>query len=141
MQMFYSTSLLAIPLKTAPALNDSSSPSVATIALIAAAYLGVMGGVVYGLVSVREWARETYVSETEYAKWEEWREEAEKQASGEGPVRRRPPTSDTPPVLELTQEYFVQVLVVSLVLSSALFAASTYLIRGMLLSPGVIRSD
>ncbi|QDU98549.1 hypothetical protein [Lignipirellula cremea] len=108
---------------------------------IAVLYLCTMGAVVGGLFYARHWAVATYVSAEEYENWQEWKTAAEQQSRIEGPVRRRPPTSNQPPALELTQEHFVPILSVSLVVTSALFFALTYLIRGMILSPGRIHED
>ena len=62
--------------------------------------------------------------------WDEWVETAREQASGEGPVQRRVPKSETPPLSVLMDEYFLVCLVTSCVLATALFLTLVFMIQG-----------
>jgi len=110
-------------------------------AVILVGYLAVFGFVVGGMFYTRSWAVRTYATEDEHEAWETWRESVRQQSKEGSPVKRRTPKSDAPPLLTLTQEYFPQILVISLVITSALYVAMTLMIRGAILSPGEIRSD
>ena len=109
--------------------------------VILVGYFVVVGFVVGGLMYTRSWAVRTYVSEEEHQAWETWRESVRQQSKKGSPVKRRTPKSEAPPLLTLTQDYFLQILVISLVITSALYVTMAMMIRGAILSPGVIRSD
>jgi len=104
-------------------------------------YVAMLAGIVAGFYRARSWAEDTYLSKQEHEHWEEWRNDARKQAAGDGPVKRRPPKSSAPPALLLTQDYFPQFLTIALILSSALFFTMAYMIRGALRSPGRVYDD
>lgn len=67
--------------------------------LIVAATLLVMA-------RVRTWAIEEMATPAGRRQWNAWREAARQQAEQAGPVRRRVPTSDEPPVVVLLRDHF-----------------------------------
>lgn len=64
--------------------------------------------------------------------WDEWRAEAQAQAAGKGPVKRRPVKSVIPPDMTLLDEYFTMIVVATAVFSGLLYTVMTFLIRGAL---------
>ncbi len=79
----------------------------------------------------------TYQSDEQQAAWDRWREEVDRQAEGEGPVRRRPAGSDEPPGLVLMRDHFPALMGGAVLMSSVLFFAFAFLVQGMLSSTPV----
>jgi hypothetical protein len=98
-----------------------------------AAYLVYLAGV----VALVFWARRTTLREMDTpearAAWTTWREAPTNQ-SGDGPVRRRAPTSTEPPALVLVRDYFSVVMCGAIVFGSLLFAALMLAARGVMSS-------
>ena len=102
-------------------------------ALWFAAYLAVIGSVVGGLMAARTSALTQFQSADAQAEWAKFRAEMERQAQDpERSVTRRPPLGDEPPTLRLLRDYFAQILIIALLLTSALFGTLMYLIRGVM---------
>jgi len=57
---------------------------------------------------VRAWAIDEMASPRGRQQWNAWREAVRKQAGGHGPVQRRVPSSDEPPVVLLLRDHFAQ---------------------------------
>ncbi len=68
--------------------------------------------------------------------WQDWRAEAKRQQEGNGPVSRRVPKSTEPPTRVLLRDHFATSLTILLGLSSALFFAVAFMVRGAMLGPG-----
>lgn len=98
-----------------------------------AAYLVFLAVVIAGLISARQWALEHFASDVEQTHWEDYlTHQRREQSSGRGPVQRRIPTTPTPPTLRLLRDHFAVCMTGGIVLSSAVFVASSFLIRGAL---------
>lgn len=102
-------------------------------ALVGLGWLLVIAAVAGGLVVARGYALQTIDSPDAQDAWEEWREEAERQAEGGGPVRRRPPRAAEPPTLMLLRDHFEACLAMGLLLSSVLYGTLALMIRGVLM--------
>lgn len=94
-------------------------------------YLVVMAIVAGGMFRVRHRTLQEFVTPAAQQRWEQWREEAARQAAGEGSVSRRIPKSSEPPTLVLMRDHFAICLAGTLIFSSALFASIFVLLRGM----------
>ena len=99
------------------------------------AYLAVMAVVVALVWQARRRAITALETPGAQANWREWRREAQRQAEGSGPVLRRIPRSDQPPELVLLRDHFWACLVGLMLLTSAVFAALTAMVRGVLRGP------
>ena len=95
-----------------------------------AVYLAAMAGVVWGMVSARSWATRSLTTPEASADWEAFRSEARK-LSEEGPVERRIPPSSAPPTLRLLRDHFAASLAAALFFSTAVFAATMLMMRGV----------
>tara|TARA_B100000686_G_scaffold156790_1_gene164549 strand:+ start:1174 stop:1545 length:372 start_codon:yes stop_codon:yes gene_type:complete len=62
--------------------------------------------------------------------WDKWRAEAQAQADGKGPVKRRPVKSAVPPDMTLLDKHFTMIVVVTSVFCGLLYTVMTFLIRG-----------
>ena len=67
--------------------------------------------------------------------WEQWRQEAERQSAGRGPVTRRAPTATEAPTVLLLRDHFGACLTLTLLISTVLFATLAFMIRGVLFGP------
>lgn len=106
------------------------------------AYATTLAAVVYSLHRTRQWVGREYSTDSAQQEWDEWRAEAERQAKGAGPVQRRVPKSDRPPVLVLMTDYYRTCLAAAVIFSSALFFTLMFMVRGALGKPPlVIRDD
>jgi hypothetical protein len=98
-------------------------------------WLLVVSVIAGGLMIARGYALRTIDSPLAQEDWEDWREEAQRQAEGEGPVKRRPPRAEEPPTLMLLRDHFGACMTMGLVLSSVLYGTLALMIRGVLLGP------
>ena len=101
-------------------------------------YLICVIAVVAGLTRGRNQAVESYGTESAQREWDDWRATAGEQTAGEGPlgpVQRRVPRSEIPPALALMNDHFVGCLVFSLIMTTALFATTMFLVRGIFSRP------
>ena len=67
--------------------------------------------------------------------WEQWRREAARQSTGQGPVTRRMPAATEAPTVLLLRDHFGACLTLTLVISTVLFATMAFMIRGVLFGP------
>src|SRR5215212_9867606 len=101
-------------------------------------YVTVISCVLGGLSYARSVALETYGSGAAQKEWDEWRDDAQQMASGDGPVRRRTPKSVEPPALVLMRDYFAVCAVISVVLCTVLFGTVMLLVRGIASTPAFV---
>lgn len=105
-------------------------------------YLLTMSGVVAGLLVARQQAIANFASPDAQAQWDEFRDDMRKIADNpHSPVTRRVPQSAEPPTLRLLRDYFSIVLLLSLLLTSALFVTIMVMVRGVLSTNFVPRED
>ncbi len=105
-------------------------------------YLLAMSDVVAGLLVARQQAMANFASPDAQAQWDEFRDDMRKIADNpNSPVTRRVPQSVEPPTLRLLRDYFGIVLLLSLLLTSALFVTFMVMVRGVLGSNFVPRED
>jgi hypothetical protein len=115
-----------------PPTSTKSWLSAANIAWLAA-YLVMIGSVVGGLIHARRTALANFDSPEARAQWQEFRLEMKRKAEDpNAPVARRLPPGNEPPTLRLLRDYFPACLVISLLLSSALFVTLMFMLRGVL---------
>ncbi|HJN08164.1 MAG TPA: hypothetical protein QF564_05690 [Pirellulaceae bacterium] len=67
--------------------------------------------------------------------WQQWRQEAERQSAGQGPVTRRVPTATEAPTVLLLRDHFGACLTLTLMISTVLYATLAFMIRGVLFGP------
>jgi hypothetical protein len=96
------------------------------------AYLIVLSVTVGWMFEVRRRTMSALDSETAVQDWERWREEAARQASGEGTVQRRIPKSSEPPGLVLMRDHFAVCLGGIAFFTSAIFVSAMLFVRGAL---------
>ncbi len=96
------------------------------------AYLTVMGAVVWSMFAAREFAYRTLDTAQAQQDWEVWEVEAREQANGKGPVKRRAPKSDRPPMLALLGEHFGVCLFGAVGFGSLLFVMLMFAVRASL---------
>ena len=108
--------------------------SVANIVILSL-YFALVMALCYGMVVARRNVRAATDRSAGQAQWEAWRQAAAEQDQGQGPVWRRTPESHEPPTLRLLRDYFATSLIVLVVLTSALYFAFAWMVRGMLLAP------
>lgn len=104
-------------------------------------YLALMGLGMWELHRAHQWALASFDSTSEEGKerqadWEKWRKEAEEQADGKGPVKRRIPKSTEPPTLVLLRDYYGMCLTAFLLFGSVLYGTFVFFVRGIFSSPG-----
>ena len=73
--------------------------------------------------------------------WQQWRQEAERQSEGQGPVTRRAPTATEAPTVLLLRDHFATCLTLTLLISTVLFATFAFMIRGVLFGPTLQLSE
>ena len=101
-------------------------------------YVVVLGAVIGGLFYGRAVALRTYGSAEAQREWDDWREDAIKMSSGEGPVTRRTPKSAQPPALILMRDYFAVCMAIGVVLSTVLFGTVVLFINGVMSTPAFV---
>ena len=98
-----------------------------------AGYLVLVGTVVGAML----WTRQSVLSDssplTSKSDWQEWRNDVTKQAKT-GPVERRVPKSEEPPVLVLMRDNFGVMMTGAILFSSLLYWIMAWFITGMLKS-------
>jgi hypothetical protein len=93
-------------------------------------FLTMIAAVIGGLFVARRQAFVVYGDRAAQTEWDAWREDAKELSKGTGPVARRAPKSASPPALVLMRDYFGVCLILSVLLSSVLFATTLAFIRG-----------
>jgi len=96
-----------------------------------AAYIAMIGLIVFALNQYRNTALASYGTPEAGEKWEDWRVAAA-ELGKEGPVVRRAPKSTEPPPLVLMRDHFAACLGISLLLSSCLFGWMMICVRGVM---------
>jgi len=104
-------------------------------AAIMGGYVVLVVGLVVAMNAARRQTLATDSTARAHSDWQTWRQEAQSQHKGRGPVMRRVPKTEEPPTLVLLRDYFFTSATVLLVLSSALYFAFALLVRGALLGP------
>jgi len=97
-------------------------------------YVLILCCIIAGLLFARREAIRVYGTDTARADWQQWVKEARAQEAGEGPVRRRAPSTDSPPALILMRDYFLTCLAAAIVLPSAVFWSLAFMLNGVLAS-------
>ena len=90
-------------------------------------YLACVTLVVFGLTRARDSVVETFGTEDARTEWQDWRTAA---GEGIGPVERDEPQSDLPPAYVLMRDHFNACLGFSVLMTTVLFAAFVFMIRG-----------
>ncbi len=96
------------------------------------AYLAFMEAVVSSVHEAREFADRALKNVEAQQDWEVWEKEARRQAKGEGPVKRRAPKSDRPPMLALLDDHFGVCLSAAVGFGSLLYVMLMFAIRASL---------
>lgn len=95
-------------------------------------YLLAMGSIVGGLNYARTTSLAKFNSPAAQADWNEFRTEMDRQSKDmTAPVARRAPKSEEPPTMRLLRDYFGTCVLISLMLSSALFITFMVMLRGV----------
>ena len=100
--------------------------------MVLAVYLAFESGVMLVLWQTRQWVFEEYSTEAAQTDWNEWVDEAKRQANGDGPIRRRVPKSAQPPALVLMRDYYPTCLAGAWLFTSLLFAKIIYFGQALL---------
>jgi hypothetical protein len=100
-----------------------------------ACYLVFVTGMAGGLFYARSRVLGGLDSAASQDAWQEWRQEAERQSAGGGPVVRRPPTATEAPTVLLLRDHFGTCLTLTLLISTVLFATFAFMIRGVMFGP------
>lgn len=96
-------------------------------------YALLLAGIVWGLGAFQAWTKTAFANTKAQSDWQHFRDDvAESVETGQGPVSRSVPKSEEPPALVLLRDYYIECLVVSLVLSSALYWTFAFFLRGVL---------
>jgi len=98
-------------------------------------YVILILAITWGLFRARQDALISLGTEQAHGNWQEWRDVANEQSGGAGPVQRRVPKSDEPPGLVLLRDHFATSWLILAVLTSIVFATLIWMIRGVLLGP------
>lgn len=98
----------------------------------------LVGAVMWGMFQARNWALRSLGDSVSQQEWTEYRDDVAQWAeSSEAPVRRRVPKSSEPPALVLMRDHFAACTLISVVLSSALYATFVFFLGGTLLPKDV----
>lgn len=99
--------------------------------LIVATYLAVIAAVLGGLHGTRLSLLARLDTPAAHQQWETWRNEAQRQAEGGGPVQRRVPKSPEPPTLVLLRDYYGVCVAGAWLFTTLLFAVLVLVVRGV----------
>ena len=94
-----------------------------------AVYLVAICSLVFYLLHFRAGVLRELDTPEARAEWQAWREATPNQ-SKDGPVQRRPPTTEEPPELLLMRDHFTVVMSGTVIFSSLLFGSIMYAVRG-----------
>ena len=95
-------------------------------------YLAVISAVVWSMFEAREFAYRTLDTAQAQQDLKVWLQEARRQSEGKGPVKRRAPKSDRPPMLVLLDEHFGVCLSAAVGFGSLLFVTRMFAARASL---------
>ena len=105
------------------------------------AYAATLAVVIGALVWSRQWAMRELGSPEARRHWQQWRNEEIRRAERkQGPVRRRPPIAEEPPLLILLRDSFSGIVVGVVVIVSVLFGFVMYVARALFRSTPSARS-
>lgn len=110
-------------------------PQQRTLAVWIGLYALALALLVVGLCAARRQVIASLDTPAAKAKWQAWKAETQRQAKQGGPVQRRAPKSDEPPLLILLRDYFPGVLGSSVLLVSCLFVFLGLVLPGALRQP------
>jgi hypothetical protein len=99
-------------------------------------YVALAGLVIGGMFWIRQIVLTQFSTPQSIADWQAWREDVRQQQANPGPVERRIPKSEEPPVLVLMRDYFL----VSL-LGAAFFTSILYWIVAWFLTGALKRTE
>ncbi len=111
-----------------------SRPALFTLATLIG-YLALIVVIVWGLGAFQSWTDAAYASTKAQSDWQDFRDDVAESVDSGGPVSRSVPKSEEPPALVLLRDYYAECLVISLVLSSALYWTFAFFLRGVLCGP------
>ena len=94
-------------------------------------YLVLIALIVWGFQQAYNWGTGAFSSTTEKKNWQEWRKTVVKQNKEQGPVERRVPKSEEPPLLVLMRDHYSTCLVGALIFASAIYVSLVFMIRGV----------
>ncbi len=106
-----------------------------TNVLMLMVYVVLIASLVGGLFLARSRVLGRLDADLSQEAWEQWRQEAERQSAGQGPVTRRAPTATEAPTVLLLRDHFGACLTMTLLISTVLFATLAFMIRGVLFGP------
>lgn len=112
-------------------MSRSSRGALTTVAL-GLLYLVLMAAVVGSLWFGRQWSIRTLETEQAQAAWQAYRKTIAEQGEAGAPVRRQTPRSSEPPALVLLRDHFGSCLALSLLLVTAVYAALSFFLVGVL---------
>jgi hypothetical protein len=101
------------------------------------AYVALIMGVTSGMFYARDVVAPSLDTQQGQQNWDVWRHDAADQVAGKGPVARREPKSNQPPLVVLMRDYFAVCLGGAILFSSLLFAVMLFILQGIL-KPGSI---
>ena len=93
-------------------------------------YLLLLVGITIGLLQAKSLALSNYGTDQAKHDWQQWREETQRQSTGEGPVQRRPASAEEPPVVLLLGDYFWTSWLAIISMLSVIFATLVFLAAG-----------
>lgn len=100
------------------------------------AYLAAMTLVVAGLMVVRQRTLARLDTPDARRQWQQWKQQTNRQQQANGPVRRRPVSSDEAPALILLRDRFGVIVATTVMVFSFLFAFLVFVARGTVGSGG-----
>lgn len=103
-----------------------------------AGYVLALVAVGWGLSTAREMVQGNYASPTAQQAWETWRTDVAQRTVRDSAVERDVPQSTDPPALVLLTDHFWSCLVVSLVITTALYWTLALMIGGVLATPAEV---
>jgi hypothetical protein len=106
-----------------------------------AVYVAGAAGIVFGLSQARTWAIEVLSTDEEQAYWQKWKTDASRQDGATGPVARRPPKSEEPPMLVLLRDHYPVIMVASLTFYSFLFGFVVFIGRGLIANRATVSEN
>ena len=104
-------------------MNDRPTRRHRRWTILAVTYLVTMAALVAALFHARAWVLENLGDEVHLRQWRQWvAAERQRHEDGSGPVERKIPTADGPPLLILMEESFPGVLLSVMLIATVLFA-------------------
>ena len=101
-------------------------------------YVALMSAGYGGLRYARGWSLRQLTTPQAREDWDQWRDEAQRQHEGQGPVTRHPVRSVAPPMLVLLNDYFGVCVTAMITIGSVLFFSFAWMLQGALRTVGPI---